>query len=823
MGIEKFFSAIQENKITNLQSSFTNKLEKQLDTSYLYIDFNSIVYIVAHKIISDLNSLMFKLIIGDKNIMKISKEYNLENYLEIALLKSKIDSNINNIIIEKVLEYVINIVTNYINPDKLKKLYIAIDGVPSKSKMVEQRKRRYMGMTIEKVKEKIFLKYEKELQKDNIRYTFEKNKIRWSTINITPGTIFMDNLVKSLISSKFDKKLKSVCKNLEEYIFSGPYEPGEGEKKIIDNIRSTKHDIVDDYVIYSPDSDVTLLCLLLNINLYDNPKVSRLKILRHNQQKENYDVVDIDKLSDNLYNYVVKELNIIPAPNKDSVISDIVLILTIFGNDFIPKIQAFDVKNDFDKIINKYITLLKENNKYIINYNKKTNKREINLIMFKGIIKLLKQDEGGNLQKIYITSHYQNYDKLKKVLGADHSTFTEILNNFLSKLREMNNDLTTINKNDFINKWSNDEYSDFINKLKKITRLSINKQSNNITFLNAYTDEYKITKQYPKVNIYFRPYKQSLNSDFHQERLNKSLNYLGQMAKITKYDEEIYKFDNMLDEYQKKLLAYKLKLGYISIDHKTYTWKTEKIIDSVKKFYKDYFGITDISIKNNKMEKLIHEYIRGLLWVFNFYFNNFNEDDNRKFGDSWFYPYNYAPLMTQIYEYLLTISEFDDNFENFKIPREDYFNCLEHLMYVSPAPSLLNIIPEEYRNFAKTSSFYPDLNKIVDSVINDNLTKNEIDCRGQLFLNKCHITKLHINRNFNEDKKFISTLRQIPLSSDTKKRRGSYKLDNLSNIDIIEYNLNQYGAYKRMYLDTKEYKYKKLYKISKYRLMKLLN
>ena len=822
MGIEKFFSAIQENKITNLQSSFTNKLEKQLDVSYLYIDFNSIVYIVAHKIISDLNSLMFKLIIGDKNITKISKEYNLENHLEVTLLKSKIDIDINNIIIEKVLEYVINIVTNYINPDKLKKLYIAIDGVPSKSKMVEQRKRRYMGMTIEKVKEKIFLKYEKELQKDNIRYTFEINKIRWSTINITPGTVFMDNLVKSLISSKFDKKLKNVCKNLEEYIFSGPYEPGEGEKKIIDNIRSNKHDIVDDYVIYSPDSDVTLLCLLLNINLYDNPKVSRLKILRHNQQKENYDVVDIDKLSDNLYNYVVKEVNIIPAPDKDNIISDIVLILTIFGNDFIPKIQAFDVKNDFDKIINKYITLLKETNKYIINYNKKTNKREINLIMFKGIIKLLKQDEGGNLQKIYITSHYQNYDKLKKVLEADHSTFTEILNNFLSKLREMNDDLTT-NKNDFINKWSNNEYSDFINKLKKITRLSINKESNNITFLNAYIDEYKITKQYPKVNIYFRPYKQSLNSDFHQERLNKSLNYLGQTAKITKYDEEIYKFDNMLDKYQKKLLAYKLNLGYISIDPKTYTWKTAKIIDSVKKFYKEYFDITDISIKNNKMKKLIYEYIRGLLWVFNFYFNNFSEDDNRRFGDSWFYPYNYAPLMTQIYEYLLTTSELDNNFEEFKIPRKDYFNCLEHLMYVSPAPSLLNIIPEEYRNFAKTSSFYPDLNEIVDSVINDNSTKNEIDCRGQLFLNKCHITKLHINRNFNEDKKFINTLRQIPLSSETKKRKGSYKLDNSSNIDIIKYNLNQYGAYKRMYLDTREYKYKKLYKMSKYRLMKLLD
>ena len=40
MGIEQFFGSIEENTITNLESSFTKILEQKLDATYLYIDFN---------------------------------------------------------------------------------------------------------------------------------------------------------------------------------------------------------------------------------------------------------------------------------------------------------------------------------------------------------------------------------------------------------------------------------------------------------------------------------------------------------------------------------------------------------------------------------------------------------------------------------------------------------------------------------------------------------------------------------------------------------------------------------------------------------------
>ena len=50
------------------------------------------------------------------------------------------------------------------------------------------------------------------------------------------------------------------------------YEPDEGEKKIVDHMRSLDQK-KSNYLVYSPDSDVILLCLLLNNNFNpENPK-----------------------------------------------------------------------------------------------------------------------------------------------------------------------------------------------------------------------------------------------------------------------------------------------------------------------------------------------------------------------------------------------------------------------------------------------------------------------------------------------------------------------------------------------------------------------
>ena len=54
------------------------------------------------------------------------------------------DEKISNIIISNIKIFIKNLIQKHFN--KLKLIYIAIDGVPNKAKIVEQKKRRYIGI-----------------------------------------------------------------------------------------------------------------------------------------------------------------------------------------------------------------------------------------------------------------------------------------------------------------------------------------------------------------------------------------------------------------------------------------------------------------------------------------------------------------------------------------------------------------------------------------------------------------------------------------------------------------------------------------------------
>jgi len=835
MGIERFFSSIEQNNITNLITNFTYKLEKKLDAKYLYIDFNSIVYITSNTVIYDLNYLLYQTlknskISNNKKLQKINKDYqlNLPDNLTVKLLRDIVNDEIlDDIVVNKVYEYVINILNNFIDNKKLEFLYIAVDGVPSKSKMIEQKKRRYMGMIISEIKDLIFQKYEDQLKKYEIRYQYETNKFQWSRANITPGTLFMDKLDNMLNGIDFEINIKEVCPNMQTYIYSGAYEPGEGEKKIVDHLISLKN-VKSDYVIYSPDSDVTLLGLILNTT-NNNKKISPLKLLRHNQQSNNYDVIDVDKLNNNIFKYVKDRFKNSDL-NSDNVINDIVFVLTIFGNDFVPKLESFNVKYDFDRIINKYTEVLKiyntvggnipmsplsdsslesslasssstpltssntpstspslpSTNKYLINMD--NHRRTINQDVLISLFKELHLDEGGNLQKMYMASHYQNYDKLKKILGANQVNFTSVINQFLEKLRQLNDDIK--NKKN-ISKWSTDDI--FIKQLMKLTRHITGITS--ADFLKRYEKYYEINNKYPIVGVTFRSYSRSLKNPIYQDKLQKSLEYLDSSLKITPYDEEVFKFDNMLDEYSRKFNASAINLGYVNIDPQSYVWKTEKIENSVKRYYDEYFGIRDIDVKNTQMKKLLHEYIEGLVWVFDYYFNNFDINKNRLNANIWYYNHSHGPLLRQLYFYMQTVDDnyiknIQDSLHKYNVPRIDYFNCLEHLMYVSPVQMIKNLIPKEYEKMIKNKEYYVDLEKIVDKIWHANKT-SEIDCKGSLFLTKCHFKaideNLSVDESYKRDLKFIKEIRLIKLPNDVNKLTGNFSVDK-TNVVVHKYN-----------------------------------
>ena len=734
MGIEKFFNSIEENNIANLDCEFTCKLKTPVKTKYLLIDFNSIVHITSVDVVNDLNYILYYIlkgkVIGNVKVLKLMKQYDLDDNVDMITLKTV---NLDNIILDKVKEYVINIITNFVDPKLLEYLYIAVDGVPNKTKMLEQKKRRYMGAIIGLMKKRILEKWASNL--DKLRYEFEMHKFSWYKINISPGTEFLKKLNVMLRNLDFGK----ILPKLKEYAYSGSDEFGEGEKKIVDYVNiKYKSGVV---TVYSPDSDMTLLCLLLSNKVHD------IFILRHNQQEHNYDVVNILLLRQNLCNYVN---NGIEVPFKcDRVIDDIVFILTIFGNDFLPKIESVNVKTDFTKIIDKYIKLLEISKDYVIMEH--GNSKVLNQPVFVELLAMLHRGEGANLQNIYMVNHYQNYNKLKRVLGADNDNFVSVMNDFLGKLRKFNRLVRDNNIND---NWLN-EQKEFIEVLSKLTK--INRTVNNEDFIKEYVEYYKTNNKLAKVRIGLNRFSKSINDSYYRDRLEKSLDNIDETLKITKYDEEIFKLDNMLDEYVQKLHAYPLNLGNVSVDMKRYVWSCEPIGKSVEKYYKHAFGVN-----MNNVDSVVKKYIEGLVWVFNYYYN-----DNPSGPNVWFYKYNNAPLLTQIYLYMNKIK--DDHYldqvqkglSKYNVSVNDFFREEEHLIYVSPISLYPDIVPEKYVNVSKKIR-YINVEKIVDDVMNENVS-NEINCEGVTFLNKCHIGQLSVGDDplvdWAKDKEFIKLLR----------------------------------------------------------------
>ena len=64
MGIEKFFNSIARNKTIRLADGITLGLETKIDSEYIYIDFNSIIYTIATEIETELNYLLYEVIIS---------------------------------------------------------------------------------------------------------------------------------------------------------------------------------------------------------------------------------------------------------------------------------------------------------------------------------------------------------------------------------------------------------------------------------------------------------------------------------------------------------------------------------------------------------------------------------------------------------------------------------------------------------------------------------------------------------------------------------------------------------------------------------------
>ena len=198
MGIPSYFSYI----IKNYSNIILNKKQlSQNDICFcnLLMDCNSIIY---------------------DEFRKLEEEFAKNDYDSIYIENKLIHNVINSI-----GEYI-----KKISPSQL--VYIAFDGVAPFAKMKQQRTRRHKGS--------ILLKISNTVNKT------DKPSI-WSTSNITPGTLFMNNL-----SSKIKKAFTGLEGhfNVKKIIVSGSTENGEGEHKMFKYLRTKTNKVCGNTLIY---------------------------------------------------------------------------------------------------------------------------------------------------------------------------------------------------------------------------------------------------------------------------------------------------------------------------------------------------------------------------------------------------------------------------------------------------------------------------------------------------------------------------------------------------------------------------------------------
>jgi 5'-3' exoribonuclease 2 len=343
MGIPLYFKIISDK--------YSDIIIDTLDTTAITTDNTTANIDIINHLFLDLNCAIHPCC---RNFLKTIDNYNY-------ILKNEYEKKM----INSVLNYIEKLVT-FTNSNNV---FISIDGVAPKAKMVQQRNRRFKSIKEKQEINKI---------KDELNMDIQNS---WDTNSISPGTEFMkklNNAIKLAIDTNPFYKNKKV-------IFSNSNVAGEGEHKILKYIKQT--DIDGNIIIYGLDADLIMLALV--------SKKQNCFLLR---EAVEFGITDYDRLLylsiDELKYYIIADLNekfidIDPLystnPKKkmfeSHFIMDYIFICFLLGNDFIPHIPAISLRNGgIDKILKIYLNILNTFDKPIIENNKLNNEIFIQFI-----------------------------------------------------------------------------------------------------------------------------------------------------------------------------------------------------------------------------------------------------------------------------------------------------------------------------------------------------------------------------------------------------------------------------------------------------------
>lgn len=634
MGIFKFFGWLQNNK--SVQKSTTN-IKPNIDV--LCIDNNSNLHMILSNVFTELNEILYMLYFKDlisTNETSITIDVYYENmelpldlledridyyntYYHIGLTYDDIKSNLTE---SKILEILhrenllhLESVISCLDSGNLKQIYVALDGVPSLAKIYEQANRRYMSAYISKLDKEIVCKY-----KFDSHNVFQLDTTLYRSY-INPGTEFMLQIQQSVFNIECSATLE----------VSSVHIKGEGEKKIIDWLNS-QTDIKSNYCIISPDTDMFVLLALLARNpLYTQSNFYHTIItdIRTNQ----FTFIDVKSACVNLQHHysTTKSIDV-----NLTDIYDIMFMILIFGNDFLPKLDPFNLRNDFDKFVDVVLET-------ISTCGNLTTKSDIDYQWLKYFFDKLNIVSFDIACTNYISNEYYNYDHVCRWLSIDKSIVST--NPKLGPIKVSGHNFFTMRK----------KFTDVANKVLAHLKQNIICVTD---ILKLYTDinsslagSYFLTTM-PRVLKFPGCVHSKQPYDFFVDMVlwsnknrtdSKIIICLG--SPYNKKQENNGNYTTFLGKRQALYRAgdtYKNIFGIRQVN--LLTSNGDRFVDIRDKYYKTYIRS---NITSSQINDVVLSYVAGIKWLFDYYINN-NTYDN--YG--WYYKWRHGPLIRDIVQVL---------------------------------------------------------------------------------------------------------------------------------------------------------------------------
>jgi len=496
-----------------------------------------------------LNQPHWKLYCNENDITGIFDGFNEDEIIKnfILFITTSTTSNTNTetlnegitilelIIYEKIFNVMIDLIDKIHNSSFIQSLTIFFDGIPSISKVIEQRRRRIKNYLESTEKKFLFKKYFEKLETNHKKLNENLSK-KYSNEPVNELLIFdYFKWIKNRFS--IDKSLgpsSSFVKNLESFInfkmtrkfpksiicINSAKENGESDLKIFKHISET--DSVGDYCIHTTDSDL-IHQILVQQSYYKiigkDISLTVAKYIKNFNLVGYVQILEAQLIIKNILELYNTINNI--KTNNFKIIWDLCLIFYLFGNDHLPSSIEIGPELGLDFFLKKHYQALGKLN--IVNIKK----TYITLDMenFKLMCEKIYETNIQNITRIYLLRFFklsiQFVNLIIDKLGLDHTTVHNFLHNFivykaltmspdeLAKLDD--NDMRKVYKNKIVN---TNDYLDltifnFSEYQKKIFLESVHLIEDNIDYLET---EFNGLIIYTKpINITIDPYQDIYN------------------------------------------------------------------------------------------------------------------------------------------------------------------------------------------------------------------------------------------------------------------------------------------------------------------------